>query len=380
MAIQGAAQLAAALDAVDARACDDYAHQAHLLIDYVNKRMLERTDLIILLGQLPLDVLYASHAEHAHLFERQLRLKSAAALIDLFAWVYKTHLLRGVPLNCFPLELALWSEALDRYLDPTAGAQIKQVYHCLQELHPQLVLLAHNPHVEPEVTAELLDFYRRFLAALLKPDAEAAIKITGEYVKGPAQIPVWWESVIQPSLYEIGYQWARGEITVGQEHMATAITQRVMALYYPMILELPRNKGRIVVTASPGEFHEIGTRIVADLLEVNGWDVYCTGANTPTASVIMLLEQTEASILCISTTLPSSLPAVTTLIADVRAAKLQRMPKIIVGGQAYRSDPDIWRRVGADGFGTTAHEGIALIEGERSTAHESITLFQGERL
>lgn len=365
MTTQGASQLARALEAVDAEASDAYGRQAHLLIDYVNRRMSERADLIVLLGQLPLSVLYANHSEHARVFEGQLRLKSAAALIDLFAWVYKTHLLRGVALHCFPLELALWSEALDQHLDPPAAAQIKRVYRCLQELHPQLVLLAHNPHVEPEITAELLDYYRRFLAALLKPDAQAAIAVTGEYVQGPAQIPIWWESVIQPSLYEIGYLWARGEITVGQEHMATAITQRVMARYYPMILELPRTKGRIVITSSPGEFHEIGTRIVADLLEVNGWDVYCTGASTPSASVIALLEQTEATFLCISTTLPSSLPAVTALIAEVRAAKLGCMPKILVGGQAYRADPAIWQRVGADGLGSTAHEGIALIEGGR---------------
>jgi methanogenic corrinoid protein MtbC1 len=143
--------------------------------------------------------------------------------------------------------------------------------------------------------------------------------------------------------------------------MASAITQRVMAHYYPQILDVPRQKGSVVVISSPGELHEIGARILSDLLEMSGWDTYYTGASTPADGVIGLLAQTQARFLCISTTLLDSLPAVTALIAQVRSADLSPAPKILVGGQAYLSDPNIWRQVGADSCARSAREGIQYI-------------------
>lgn len=208
----------------------------------------------------------------------------------------------------------------------------------------------------------LAPFFERFIAALLLPDTAAAIQVTGEYVKTPAELSTWWEQIIQPAMYEIGDRWSRGEITVGQEHLATAITQRVMAIYYPMILELPRLKGTIVVTASPGELHEIGTRIVADLLEISGWDVHYTGAHTPALTVIDLLQSTRAQFLCVSTTLVASLPAVAALIEQVRGACGPAAPRILVGGQAYMQKQSLWREVGADSFALTARAGIDYIQ------------------
>lgn len=210
----------------------------------------------------------------------------------------------------------------------------------------------------------LAPFFERFIAALLTPDTAAAIRVTGEYVKTPADLSIWWEQIIQPAMYEVGDRWSRGEITVGQEHLATAITQRVMAIYYPMILELPRLKGTIVVTASPGELHEIGTRIVADLLEISGWDVYCTGAYTPAPTVVDLVQRTRAQFLCISTTLVASLPAVAALIEQVRGACGPAAPQILVGGQAYMQKHSLWRDVGADSFALTARAGIDYIQAQ----------------
>lgn len=362
MMIQGAEQLAVALAAVDPDSCDAYGRQAHLLIAYVNGQAAARPAHLAQIRPYDAAVLAASHAAHARVMEAQLRLASAATMLELLLWVYRTHLLRGIAPEAIAADFALWQAALAQHLDEPARHQILAVYGRLLALHDQLVLSAQTPPQSPSVAPVILPYYQRFLAALLRPDAGAAIAVTHEFVTRPDRIGPWLEGVIQPSLYEIGALWARGAITVGQEHLATAIAQQVMAVCYPMILELPRDKGRIIVAASPGEFHQVGTRIVADLLEVNGWDVYCTGANTPAQSVVALLKETGARFLCISTTLSASLPAVADLIGQVRAAPLASLPKILVGGQAYGSDPSLWRKMGADAYGRTAREGLAYLE------------------
>ena len=228
-------------------------------------------------------------------------------------------------------------------------------------------LVDHASTPPPETTAPSMQTYaHQYLAALLKPDARAAVRITGDHIKTPAQIELWWEYVIQPTMYAIGDLWAQGRISVGQEHLATAITQRVMSAYYPLILELPRPKGPVIVTASPGEYHEIGPRLVADIFEMNGWDVYYTGANTPALTVIELVQSIEARFVCVSTTLVTSLRAVSSLIAQVRAANLPSQPKILVGGQAYSQTTTLWQEVGADHLAANPHDGIAYLEAHAS--------------
>jgi methanogenic corrinoid protein MtbC1 len=354
--------LATALAAVDDDACESYRIHTPLLIAYADQQMAERADIGDLIGPFALDMLYRKHIDHAEFMTAHLELRSADALITMLAWGYRKHFLRGLPLRIFPVDLEIWRDGVAHYLDPHSAAQIGAVYQSLEDLHGQLLLLAKTPQDQPDIADELHPYLQRYLNALLTPDTRAALLAADEYIKSPDQIATWWECIIQPAMYEVGHRWAQGEISVGQEHLATAISQRVMAHFYPQILELPRMKGRVVVAASPGELHEIGARIVSDLLEMNGWDTYYTGANTSADSIVALLAQMQARFLCISTTLPTSLPAVAELIAQVRSAGLSPTPQILVGGQAYQFTPDHWRQMGADGFAHNARAGIDYIE------------------
>ncbi|MBX0328280.1 cobalamin-dependent protein [Oscillochloris sp. ZM17-4] len=354
--------LAEALVAVDDAACESYRIHAPLLIAYADQQLAGRADIGDLIGPFSLDVLYRNHADHAEFMAAQLEQKDSDALIATLAWAYRRHYLNGLPLRIFPVDLGVWRDAVVRHLDPRSAVQIGAVYEILGDLHSQLLLLAKAPTDQPGVVDELQPYFARYLQALLTPDMQAALLAAEEYIQSPEQIITWWECVIQPAMYEVGHLWAQGEISVGQEHLATAITQRVMAHFYPQILDMPRMKGRVVVAASPGELHEIGARVVSDLLELYGWDAYYTGASASADSILALLAQTKASFLCISTTLPTSLSAVEQLIAKVRSAGLSPTPQILVGGQAYQFTPDRWRKIGADGFARNAREGIDYIE------------------
>ena len=42
----------------------------------------------------------------------------------------------------------------------------------------------------------------------------------------------------------------------------------------------------MVATCIGGELHEIGIRMVADFFEMEGWDTYYLGANTPADAVV----------------------------------------------------------------------------------------------
>lgn len=70
---------------------------------------------------------------------------------------------------------------------------------------------------------------KMFVQAGLRGDRRAALAMTTEALRGGATIEDLYSDVFQDGLYEVGRQWESNLITVAQEHMATAVTQFVMA-------------------------------------------------------------------------------------------------------------------------------------------------------
>ncbi len=350
------------LQQIDDQTAQAYENQIPLLIAFVNEHMVKREDITDFIGHNPLDVLHGDHRHHADFIASQLRLKSAETLVKTIIWVYQSYISRGFSPSYFPIDTRLWLAAVQRCIPAPHHEPITRLYQHILESHRDFLVLSQVPTVAPEIDEQLTTYFRRYFDALLAPNSREAVQVAREYIQTVQDIPIWWERIIWPSMYEIGRLWSNGEITVGQEHMATSITQRIMSLYYPMILELPREKGAIVVTVSPGEFHEIGARMLADMLELNGWDVYYTGANTPRESLLELIEQHQAAYLCISTTIAAHLTRVAQIISSIRTTALSNPVHVIVGGQAYMTDSDTWRDVGADAFIVSASKTVEYLQ------------------
>jgi len=108
---------------------------------------------------------------------------------------------------------------------------------------------------------------------------------------------------LQRTQYEIGRLWQTNRISVAEEHYCTACAQFVMTQLYPYIFRSERNGRRMVATCVGGELHEIGVRMVADFFEMEGWDTYYLGANTPARDILDTIAKREADIVGISVTI-----------------------------------------------------------------------------
>lgn len=196
-----------------------------------------------------------------------------------------------------------------------------------------------------------------YLQAIRAGERTAALNIVMETVRRGASVTDVYRDILQPAQYEIGRLWEANEITVATEHMATAVTQYVMAQLYPH-LEVPEAfHGTAVVTGVNGELHQVGANMVADVLTAHGWDVKFLGTELPHSGVIEAVEEHDARVVGISVTVLSNLPAVCDLVDELRAAFGERIA-ILVGGSAFRADPEIWHETGADAFGRDLHEAV----------------------
>ena len=200
---------------------------------------------------------------------------------------------------------------------------------------------------------------RSYLAALLDGDKRRATQLVLSAVDSGMPVKTVHLEVFQPVLREVGRLWHIHRITVAEEHFVTAATQAAMSQLYPYIFRGEVRSHVMVATCVSGELHEIGMRMVADCFELAGWDSYYLGANTPSKDVVAALRARKAQVLGISASLGRHLGQVAELVAKVRA-EVVPCPFILVGGRPFTVDPDLWRKVGADGMAIDADAAVTV--------------------
>jgi MerR family transcriptional regulator, light-induced transcriptional regulator len=274
---------------------------------------------------------------------------------DYISWVQATLAARGISAD----DLAATLECLRDILVPrlpealrvlartTLAAGLGQLPQALAPLPPM------SAEGEP-----LVDLARDYLDALLHGERPRAFRLILDAVQAGVELRLLYLHVFQRTQHELGRLWQLNHIGVAHEHYCTAATQLLMAQLYPAILATARTGRRFVAACVTGELHELGTRMVADLLELEGWDTYYLGANTPADSVVRMVVDRQAHVVGISATMPFHVSAVAALVAAVQSAEACKAVKVLVGGYPFTRAPDLWQCVGADGYARDAQEAV----------------------
>jgi methanogenic corrinoid protein MtbC1 len=201
---------------------------------------------------------------------------------------------------------------------------------------------------------------RAYLDALLTGERLVAGRLILQAAEQGAVIKDIYLGVFQRSQRELGRLWQTNQISVAQEHYCTAATQLIMSQFYPAIFAIPKKGPRLVAACVGGELHELGARMVADFFELDGWDTYFLGANTPTDSILRTVEERQVDILAVSATMTFHVEQVRDLIAAARRSGLKA--RVMVGGYPFNIAGELWRSVGADGYAPDAQTAISTAE------------------
>lgn len=201
----------------------------------------------------------------------------------------------------------------------------------------------------------------RYLSCLLAADRAAATRLIDDALARGVSVRELYLEVIQPTQYEVGRLWELDRLSIADEHFCTGVSQLVIARLYPSWLKAPApGAPRAVVTCVDCELHELGARMVADFLEMDGWDSLYLGASSPPRALVTLLRERRPELLAISSTMTAHLGAVARLIEAVRALPAAMQPKILVGGYAFRQQESAFGDLGADGYGHDAEEAVRV--------------------
>jgi len=274
---------------------------------------------------------------------------------DYIKWVKLLLREQSVSEEIIHRMLNLIKDELNGYLTPELSnvvnkfceSGINQLKEPIEELKPYI-----------DLNAPLGELAKSFNEALLKGDKAAANQMIMDAVNTGTSIKDIYLHVFQKSQLEVGRLWLKNEITVAKEHYASAATQLIMSQLYSYIFATERVGHTFIGACIGGELHELGIRMVGDFFEMEGWDTYYLGANTPVATIITAIEENHADVVGLSISMPYHRSLVKDAIDEIQKHFGPAFPKKLVGGNGINHNNEIWKYLGADGYGSDAQEAV----------------------
>lgn len=214
--------------------------------------------------------------------------------------------------------------------------------------------------VATAAVAPLHELCGRYLRAQLAGDRREAVRLVVEDGLGRgARVLDLQAHVIQAAQDEIGRLWQQNRVTIAQEHMASAISQLSLAALFERATPSKPLGKRLVLACVEGELHDLPARIVADFLELEGFEVRYLGADVPTDDLIRLLEADPPDLIGLSVTMSFNVPALRAAVSRIRAASVVGERPIFAGGHALRWSSNLAAELGVTAAGATPAEVIA---------------------
>jgi methanogenic corrinoid protein MtbC1/DNA-binding XRE family transcriptional regulator len=215
---------------------------------------------------------------------------------------------------------------------------------------------------EEETLSSMSPLAKQYLDLLLAGKREEASNLVSNAVKAGLGVREVYRTVFERTLKEVGMMWMQNKVDVAMEHYFSSSTQLIMSQLYPYITGSSREKKETVCLALAvcGEFHDIGVRMVADFLEMDGWKTFFLGSNLCNEDIVKTVADHKADLLILSATMFFNAESIARAIRSIRAVENLADLVILVGGRPFNQDAELWKKVEADGFARNADEAVKL--------------------
>jgi corrinoid protein of di/trimethylamine methyltransferase len=158
----------------------------------------------------------------------------------------------------------------------------------------------------------------------------------------------------------VGQKYENGEYFLPELVMAGETMKQAIYVLKPFLkTDKSGAKGRVVIGTVEGDIHDIGKNLVITFLTAAGLEVYDLGVDVPAGKFVKKVKETEASVLCLSALLTTTIPEMKNVIDTLKRVGIRKMVKVVVGGAPLNEE--IAKKVGADLYGGDAADGAALI-------------------
>lgn len=202
------------------------------------------------------------------------------------------------------------------------------------------------------LTEELLE------ALLAFRETDAEIQLNEAFALYPVEMVA--EEIIAPALAKIGERWHRGEVSIVQEHFATAfLRRRLTALFHAY--DQPESGPLAITGSAPSEWHDVGILLVSLGLRRQGWRVIYLGQNVPAEHLMREIVRLQPDLVCISATTRESITGGLVEVAEAIRELPDPQPRLVVGGNAFNEDPELQALFPDAYLGASAREVVSQL-------------------
>jgi 5-methyltetrahydrofolate--homocysteine methyltransferase len=159
----------------------------------------------------------------------------------------------------------------------------------------------------------------------------------------------------------VGKKFRAGEMFLPEVLLSAEVMHKGIDILNPLLSKAGR-KGiaTVVIGTVEGDIHDIGKKIVALLLEGNGYNVIDLGVDVKVGKFIEAVEKNKPQVLGMSALLTTTMPYMGVVIKTLKEKKIRDKVKVIVGGASVNAE--FAKSIGADGYAVEAGTGVELVK------------------
>ena len=171
--------------------------------------------------------------------------------------------------------------------------------------------------------ADTADALRQALDDLDEPLAQAVLdRLLTDFT-----VETVLRDVVMAYLNELGHRWARGAVSVAQEHFASSVLRGLAGLARGW------GNGRgpqALLACPPDELHDLALLVFGIVLHRGGWRIEYLGANTPMPDTIQVTSATRPGLVVLAATTPERFAQVVSELTRLAAMA----PLVLAGAGA----------------------------------------------
>jgi 5-methyltetrahydrofolate--homocysteine methyltransferase len=194
-------------------------------------------------------------------------------------------------------------------------------------------------------------------ASIVDGNPEAAGEITRKALQAGEKAENILREALISGIHEVGEKFGRDEIYLPELLVAGLAMKEAVAVLKPLLADRGvKTMGRALIATVRGDLHDIGKNLVAMMLEGAGFEVIDLGIDIPPEKIVKAAREYQAQLICLSSLLTTTMPAMKEIIQEMKKAGLREKVKIMVGGapvtQRFADE------IGSDGYAPDAPSAV----------------------
>ena len=244
----------------------------------------------------------------------------------------------------------------------------RQVYYALATPYADLVARLHElteltqptentetvPMFSKKGKPDLPEIQQSYLSAALDGQEDKVSALVNALLSERVPLETIYLSVFQKAMQIVGDLYIEGKTDEAHEHLASALTERMMAKVMQFYAPVARAPYHAVLGCIAGNQHTLGLRMLSDGLRMAGWDISYLGADVPTPSFLAITETVQPHLVVISCVMREQVSTTAALVYELKAKRKNRIEEvapafqIAVGGHILHADRDALKQVSPD--------------------------------